>query len=76
MIVILNRQFQYIAILFMITKKSGVRSSFNTMAVWEQHPRSNHKGATNVPTHPAVRVGFELATDRDGIPSQFYVFAN
>ena len=57
---------------------AGVRRSFNTndtttQAVWEQDPRSHHKGDTSMQTHPAVRVGFELATD--GIQF-YYIFAN
>ena len=51
--------------------KGGFCCSFNT-TVWEQHPRSHHKGATSMQTHPEVRVGYELATNS----IQFYVFAN
>ena len=47
------------------SQKGGVRRSFNTATVWEQHPGSHYKGATSLcmQTHPAVRVGFELAID-------------
>ena len=38
--------------------KAGVRRSFNSTTVWEQHPRSQHKGATCMQTHAAVRVGW------------------
>ena len=44
-------------------------AALTTTTVREQHPRSQHKGATSMQTHPAVRVGFELATDC----IQFYV---
>ena len=37
--------------------KARVCSSFNTMTVWEQRPRSHHKGATSMQTHSAVKVG-------------------
>ena len=42
-----------------------IRRSFNTTTVWEQRPRSHHKGATSMQTNPVVRVGFELATRPD-----------
>ena len=41
--------------------KAGVSRSFNATNVWEQHPRSHHKGATSMQTHPTVRVGFEYS---------------
>ena len=36
-------------------QKAGVCRSFDTTTVREQHPRSHHKGATRIQTHPAVR---------------------
>ena len=38
----------------------------------EQHPRSHHKSTISMQTHPAVRIGFELATNS----IQFYVLPN
>ena len=36
-----------------------VHSSFNTITVWEQHPRSHHKGATSMQNHVVVREGLK-----------------
>ena len=43
-----------------------------TTTVRKQHRRSHHKVATILHTHPALRVGFELETDR----IHFYVFGH
>ena len=42
-----------------INIEEGVSSSFNTTAVWEQHPRSHHTGATSKQTHQEVSSSFE-----------------
>ena len=41
----------------------GFEAALITTTVWEQQPRSHHKGATSMQTHQAVRVGFELASN-------------
>ena len=56
----------------LVQVQTRVFRSFNTTPVGEQHPRPRHNGATSMQTHPAVRVGFEQATD--GV--HLYVFAN
>ena len=57
-----------------LLKAGGHGSSrwrFNTTTVWEQHPRSHHKGANSMQRPPAVRVGIKLpvtvATNLNGI---------
>ena len=41
--------------------------------IGEQHPRSHHKSTISTQTHPAVRIGFVLATN--SIQFRVYVFA-
>ena len=42
--------------------KAGVYSSFNTKTVWEQHPRSHDKGATDA-NATGSKGRFELVAD-------------
>ena len=48
-------------------EKAGDRSSFNAMTVWEQYPRSHHKGATDANA---------TGRGKGDHPGQIYLFAN
>ena len=55
-----------------IIVKAEFAAAMMPTTVREQHPRSHHKVATSIHTHPAVRAGFEPETDGN----KFYKFCH